>query len=134
DADYFSVAIDGSGFSAWSSGGKWKNDNDYIYLSKAPSSGTINVRYYKKPIARTSLTSLIDLPALLIEASMFKVIGDALDLEGPQKIQTDRGIQLIYPSKHFHSKSMDKQRDYFTEFHADKPFPDMVPPALHTFI
>ena len=134
DDDNFSVDIDGSAYGvAYSSGGKWRNDNNYLYLSKAPDSGTINLRYYKKPIARVSLTSLIDLPDLLVEAAIFKVIADSLDFEGPIQVSTDKGIQYLYPSKFFHSRSIDMQKDYFTEYHAGQPFIHMIPPALQIF-
>lgn len=129
----FSVDINGSGFTAFSGTGKWKNDNYILYLSKAPSSGTINVQYYKKPKQRNSLASRVDLPELLVHASIYYTIAEVLDLDGPKPIVVGDKVIMTNPGKHYKGKYLQKQSEYFTLYHANKPFPDMIPPALANF-
>lgn len=135
DDDNYTIPVDGSGYAvAYSSGGVWKNDNDIIFFSKAPASGTINIQYYRKPIARSSLTSVIDLHETLVHAVIYRVIAEVLDLEGP--IPREFGDKVIYikPGDHYNKKYLEKQGEYFIERNANLPFPDMIPPALSNMI
>lgn len=134
DADNFSVAIDGSGFTAWSSGGKWECQNNVLVLGATPDGDDIKVDYIAKPEIRTSLTSRIDLPDSLLMACIHTVIAEIYDLEGDVPVQQGDKVYMTNPGDKHRNKALNAENKYLIESYRRDETPYMLPSAMSELV
>ena len=125
DDNSFTVAVaSNSGTTAYSSSGIWQKDNNKIYLTKNPDSGsTLKVYYYSKPKEKSSIVSRIDLPDQLIPAAIHQTLGHFLNLGG--NLQVGSGHMGL-------AKKI--EQDYIETSRAKEPMPHMVPNPMQAFV
>lgn len=134
DDDNFSVAIDGSAFTAWSSGGKWECQNNVLVLGATPDGDTVKVSYIAKPELRTSLVSRIDLPDSLLMACIHTVIAEVYDLEGKIPVQHGDKVFMVDIGLEHKNKALIAENKYLQESYRRDPVPYILPSAMRELV